>query len=741
MRKNRTVWIRIAVALCAMLILIYAIIRCRTAIGKELEVQVGENLHDVASQNVLALEREIQDKQNLLNSIAKELATHTQDKPEEILRVLEPFIDSYQFKRMGFVYTDGEAYTTDGFQRSLAFREFFQQSMEGKEYVTGVIMDSLGEQENINVFSVPVYGRDSKTVEGVLFATYRTKMFQDLMNVDSFNGKGNSDIVEADGTIITEASKLFVSDDVSNIFSAMLKADQGNASVVKKMTNEMNEGKSGNASFMLEDKNYVYYMPLQQQFDGKQCYMLTIVPSQVLDTRRLPVLSYVNLLLITIVCVLGISCIAYVYSYRKGKQKLMRLAYQDPLTEGDNYACFEARMESRKGVHGFLVSMDLSEFKIVNNTCGVEKGDEALKNVWSILRRVLRQTELAARINADHFVLYLLEEKQENVEARLDRITDMVLELQETLHIPRLSPYFGIYPTSNQEPVEVSYSRANEAKHLVKGRHDTNYAFYDEVDFQKIVSEKELEDRFEEAIANHEFEIWYQPKYSTDNATIVGAEALTRWRNSDGTLIPPYQFIPLFEKNGMISVLDEYVFRTVCEQQKKWEREKKPMLPVSINISRASLYYSNVVEKYKLILNEYDIEAKYVPLEITESATIDNMEIRNLIDEFHSAGFPLLLDDFGNGYSSLATLNVMHFDILKLDKSLIDYIGDEKGEKLLYYTIKLAKSLGMQITAEGVECVEQVVFLQRLKCNDIQGYYFSKPLPLEEYQEKLGAAG
>ena len=157
-----------------------------------------------------------------------------------------------------------------------------------------------------------------------------------------------------------------------------------------------------------------------------------------------------------------------------------------------------------------------------------------------------------------------------------------------------------------------------------------------------------------------------------------------------------------------------------------------------MNISRASLYYSNVVEKYKNILAEYAIEAKYVPLEITESATIDNMEIRGLIDEFHAAGFPLLLDDFGNGYSSLATLNVMHFDILKLDKSLVDHIGDENGEKLLYYTIKLAKSLGMQITAEGVEHQEQVIFLQNLKCNDIQGFFFSKPLPLDEYQRQVG---
>ena len=193
----------------------------------------------------------------------------------------------------------------------------------------------------------------------------------------------------------------------------------------------------------------------------------------------------------------------------------------------------------------------------------------------------------------------------------------------------------------------------------------------------------------------------------------------------------------IYEKNGMIPRLDEYIFRTVCMQQKQWEKEGKKILPISVNVSRVSLYYPNIVEKYKSIVEEHGVATRYLQLEITESATIGNGEVADLIERFHLAGFEMLLDDFGSGYSSLSTLNVMHFDIMKLDKSLIDYIGDENGEKLLHYIMKLGQNLGLRITAEGVETEEQLTFLRDLQCDDIQGYYFSKPLQPEDFGKLL----
>ena len=737
MGKRKFKWFHAALLAGAVLILFFSFVWCKMAIRRELQMQIHENLRDVATQNVLAFEAEIQDKQNLMVSMAEEIKGVMEDGHGAIIYALEPFTEIYQFKRTGVVYENGVAYTTDRYMRNLSSLEFFKQAMRGNFYISGPVDDTLGNEEKITIFSVPIYGQDKVEIKGALFATYQTKKFQEVIDMDSFGGEGYNYIIEKDGTVIAGSphSTLRIK---SNILTYVRESNSKNQKNADKLLKEMENGKTGNIIFKLDDDNYVHYTPIHYSFNNESCYMLTIVPTQVLMDRISPVLRYVNILLLTIAIVILVTAFVYIYTYQKGRRQLLQLAYTDSLTNGDNYAYFELKLEDKKGIPGYLISIDFSEFKIVNNTCGVEKGDEAILNVWLVLRKAIRLDELAARISADNFILFLVEEKQEILIERLCRITDAIAQLSVELNIPRLSPYFGIYLMEGTESLEVAYSCANEAKHLVKGRHDTNYAFYSEVDFQQVMERKELEDRFESALENCEFEVWYQPKYSTDKAEIVGAEALIRWRKPDGSLIPPFKFIPLFEKNGLISRLDEYVFRAVCEQQKEWERAGKGLLPISVNISRASLYYSNVVEKYKNILEEYAIEAKYVPLEITESATVDNMEIRGLIDDFHAAGFPLLLDDFGNGYSSLATLNVMHFDILKLDKSLVDHIGDENGEKLLYYTIELAKSLGMKITAEGVEYQEQVVFLQNLKCNDIQGFFFSKPLPLDEYQRQVG---
>lgn len=258
-------------------------------------------------------------------------------------------------------------------------------------------------------------------------------------------------------------------------------------------------------------------------------------------------------------------------------------------------------------------------------------------------------------------------------------------------------------------------------------------------DMHKAVEEKEIESSFDEAIQEREFEIWYQPKYNPKNNKIIGAEALVRWKRSNGELVSPGKFIPVFEKTGLIRELDEYVFRAVCYQQKYWLQKFGRIVPVSVNLSRASLYYESVVYRYKSIVDEVGVSPEFVPVEITETATVNNDNIRMMTEQFHQAGFPLHMDDFGTGYSSLSTLNMMKFDTLKLDKSLIDYIGNYGGERLLHHTIALAKELGLHVTAEGVEQEEQVEFLKKLDCDSIQGYYYAKPMPGNLFEERIKA--
>ena len=241
----------------------------------------------------------------------------------------------------------------------------------------------------------------------------------------------------------------------------------------------------------------------------------------------------------------------------------------------------------------------------------------------------------------------------------------------------------------------------------------------------------------DEAIGEHQFKAYYQPKCNPKTGEIVGGEALVRWVQEDGTMLPPDRFIPLFEKNGAIGKLDEYMFTCVCAQLSQWRREGLEIRPVSVNLSRASLCRQGVALAYKRILEGYGLSTWMVPLEVTESAMISDDAVISVLQEFYRYGFRIEIDDFGKAQSTLPMLKLPFVDTVKLDKSLIDCIGDRKGEIMLRQVVRLCYELGLYTTAEGVEAEDQVDFLRALDCTDIQGYFFSPPLPVEKYTEKL----
>lgn len=727
-----------------MLIFGIALFGCFGQIRNSLQQQLMSSIEGVAEQNEILVEKEAGTRFRLLDSLARELS----DGDESIfVDKMQGFVETYQFKRMGYIAADGTAKTTDGYRLNMSDRDFFQQSMQGKNFLTDAFEDRIDTSyETINVFSVPVYEKNQKTIKGVLFGTCGYEMFEECLKNEIFEGQAFNYIIKIDGTIVAGSGNSKKWGIGKNIFVTDASEDERDDDARDddardKMISDMKEGKSGyGMDPKRKEASLYYYMPLKIEESGETWYVVTAVSESVLTSRMQVVMDAINSLMVIILAVISVSVGAYIYSWRKSKKELMTLAYQDPVTLGDNFVAFKERAKSKKDGVGWLIAMDVTDFKLINSTCGVPKGDEVLRAIWEIFENETGENELAAHVNADRFILFWMDENQENIKQRLEHVIKKIEEIPERLEIPNLFPVFGIFHTIVLDEIEPLYGNAVLAKHQIKGRRDRHYMFYDELNHESIQENRELEEHFEKAIENEEFEIWYQPKYSAHSRKLVGAEALVRWRRADGTLIPPLKFIPLFERNGNIIRLDEYVFRAVCRQQKEWQKQGQKLLPVSVNISRVSLYYSSVVEKYESMIRSFDLDSKYIQLEITESATIDNNEIFNLLEQFHMAGFKILLDDFGSGYSSLATLNRMHFDTIKLDKSLVDYIGDDNGEKLLNSITKMAQSFGMEITAEGVETVEQLMFLCNLDCDDIQGYYFSRPLPVKEYEECLKEA-
>lgn len=734
MQENKYRIGRIVVAIVLVFAAALALISCTDKVSCRLREQIQATLADVAEQNKLVIEREMLEKQKLLEGIAGGLQT-TYENNELIIEHLQPFTEVFDFKRMGYINSKGVGITTDGYEFDFNHEAHFKSAMNGVNYITNVKTDSLGEHEDINVMTVPVYSLDGK-VEGALFATYRTRELSGLLDVKSFDGQGSTLVVSSDGSLVAVTDNNSLGESM-DLFDYILTMNGDNTELVNELEIDMKKGRSRQVIAEGDTDRYMYFEPLDLHIEGKMCYIVTILPESVLQERIANVWHHLERFIIIMLIILVEAFVFTAYSYLKQGKKVIELAYADKVTGGKNYAYFVQKLKSRKNKNGYIISMDIDEFRIINNVCGTKMGDELLKKIWKIIKQNIRRTECHARINADRFIIFFESEKKDIVSMRLDEITEQILKAEQELAIPKVMPYFGIYSVKDFENIESSYGYANQAKHLVKGSHKENFCFYEDGDYQDRIERKKLEDGFEGAIKNREFEVWYQPKYDTRNANVVSAEALVRWRSSDGKLISPEKFIPLFEKNGMIAKLDEYVFDEVCKRQKKWSDEGRKLRPVSVNISRASLYYDNIATKYRQIVDSYDLDVSLLQLEITESATVENEDIHNLMDEFHKQGFALLLDDFGTGYSSLSSLNQLEFDVLKVDKSFVDYVGDMKGETLLTHVVQMAQTFGLRITAEGVETKEQLEFLKKLDCDDIQGYYFSKPLPNTEYEVML----
>lgn len=706
-------------------------------IKTNLEREIISSLSEEAEENAALIEKEIDAKFGVLQSFANELSS-TGDEIEEI-RDMKSFVEVYNFRRMGFVDLNGIAKTTDGFEKDLSFREFYQVGLKGESFITESLQETIGDstEDMINILSVPVYDNKGE-IKGVLFATYLTEKFHEVIFSDSFQGEGYTYIVAGDGDVISSYGD-GMQKEYDNIFIYTGDAAQYDDAIQEKVENDMREKISRVGIGVNEDNDkYFYcYKPLEIESADMNWYIFSIEPKSVLDERMHPIMRDIQFLTVILICILVMANIVFLFYNLRRRQELFRLAYKDSITGGDNFSNFKEKAKKYENTEGYVIALDISEFKLVNNVCGNASGDEVLKVIWDVILANCNDNEQAARVNADRFVIFWIESSKKTVTYRIEKLINEIEGISEQLSVPRLYPVIGIRAVEKLDDADKRYGEALRAKALVKNRRDRHYAFYDEIDYDTIVENKKLENGFEKALADKKFEVWYQPKFNSHTGKIVGSEALIRWRADDGSLISPGRFIPLFEKNGNIIRLDEYVFREVCRQQKEWQKEGIQILPVSVNISRFSFYYSNVVEKYERIINYYDVDHKYVQIEITESAIIENTVIVELIQKFHDAGFDILLDDFGSGYSSLASLNQMPFDTIKLDKSLVDYVGNENGEKLLKFIVQLVQSLGMKITAEGVEYKEQLDFLENLNCDDIQGFYFSKPLMLADFSAKL----
>lgn len=431
---------------------------------------------------------------------------------------------------------------------------------------------------------------------------------------------------------------------------------------------------------------------------------------------------------------------------KRTNQQLEQLAFVDPVTGGRNRTSFKldggnAVRASLPGAY-VLVWLDIQKFKVVNDLFGVETGDRVLRHVYETVQRHLEEGEYVARLAADGFNLLLRAAERQTLEKRLNRMAMAVnrLELFSSRKYT-LSFTAGIYPIDDPGlPLIQIQDRANIARKNISGAADHHLCaclFYSEQDRLRSLREKDMENRMRGALEQEEFIVHLQPKVALAKRAIAGAEALVRWKTSQTGLMPPNEFIPLFERNGFIVELDLYVFKKVCALLRKWLDNSLAGLPVSVNMSRAHLGDQDFLKRYEEIRQQYGVPAELLEIELTESLVFENPHLLiQFIERIRAHGYHCSIDDFGSGYSSLNILKDINVNTLKLDRGFFSKDLTEKAREqdVIISVIDLAQKLRMGTVAEGVELRPQVEFLRKAGCGMVQGYVFSKPLPVSEFE-------
>lgn len=380
-----------------------------------------------------------------------------------------------------------------------------------------------------------------------------------------------------------------------------------------------------------------------------------------------------------------------------------------------------------------FIQFDVERFKLINETRGVEVGDELLQFFSDSLALVCTEEQPFCRLTADVYMIVTTFETRSDLIAFIRKVESMLCGYHDMEY--RL--VFGVAVVDDRTVHTRRHGdNASLARQLIKGNALENIGFYNNGMKSKLQKMQEIEDDMHKALLNGEFLMYLQPKHSIKTGKIIGAEALARWQHPTKGMISPGDFIPVFEQNGFILKLDSFIWEEACKRIRSWIDSGIAPVPISVNVSREYLQTFDVVEKITSLLNKYNVPISLLELEITES--VDGIGVEDIVKRMKDAGFTMLMDDFGSGYSSLNMLKTTQFDVLKIDRSFLsEFMESARGRKIIEHTISMSQDIGLDIIAEGVETIEQAEFLSECGCDSAQGFYYSKPIPVAEFDKRL----
>ncbi|MBE5924962.1 MAG: EAL domain-containing protein [Lachnospiraceae bacterium] len=491
--------------------------------------------------------------------------------------------------------------------------------------------------------------------------------------------------------------------------------------------------------------------------------------ASVMDTKReAVVLDYTNRRLykydlkdyllrygpVIAVCLIFILLMIFIFTLNSRNrhyehvEKMRMLLDYDPLTGVLNVHGFRKKVEEilrdNPDVRYAISYNNIKNFKYINDSYGMDAGDELLCFWAESAGRNLTELDAIARIEADHFAILRHLDDNEKLANDVERVIDEVSNyFDDRENKIRVQMSAGVYALTAADHQDINVDRMIDYARLAEKRLQENHKegceFYNPEQWKTGKLVADVAGYLSEALENGEIQVWYQPQIDYDNNKINGAEALCRWNHAKLGWISPGEFIPALEEAGLIYELDCFVWETVCKDLHRWKEQGRHQ-SVSVNLSRADIMHnSDIPDLFNELIKKYELSPSQLHVEITETAYVDNPNLLiTMTQKFREYGFSVEMDDFGSGYSSLNMLKEVQVDRIKLDLHFLTETGDQdKGQIIIRYMIQMARDLGMSLIAEGVETKEQADFLQSCGCSEMQGYHFYKPMPVGDFENKI----
>lgn len=595
---------------------------------------------------------------------------------------------------------------------------FLENWMEENAEVWEKLLISYEENRSI-IFTAPVMKNEE--VQEVVVGMQSYQGMQTLVNNTDYEGKGLSMLVDMD----RDAKVIMVSGNGLSI------EEEGVSEFLEKVDG-LEKGEVSRQSISGGREVFV----TAEQVEGTGWKQIALIPADFFLKQigvYMKIYVFIVVSAVTLVVVLLIR-------YMNENKKRERDFYVDRLTGIYNREGFlkqsKTAFEALAHKPYFLVYMNVMDFRSINESWSDEDGNRTLRFIAKMISKGLKEDEASCRSGMDHFFLLLQEPDEETVSRRVENcIREMNECIEKKFQGYELEFTVGACHLERGRKISALMNKTIYASEVGKAKNTC--VFYEGKISDQFNREHWMNNVFEEALRNKEFQIYLQPKVDLSSAGCCRAEALVRWKNPREGFIYPSEFIPLFEQNGKIAELDLYMFEEVCKLVDQWRRMGKE-IEVSVNLSRFHLRNSGteICREYRKIKEKYEIPDGLVEIELTETMLLEDNQfsfVKKILDNFRQQGFKVALDDFGFGYSSLAVLKEFDVDVLKLDR--VFFINEnKKSKKIVSNMISLAHDLGMSVVAEGIEKEEQVEILRNLGCDTVQGYVYSKPLPAEEFE-------